>query len=770
MTKINPLNKVIFLTCFFVLYSAFFTSSSAQNKPKQQRHIRMGIYHNPPLEYYKNGVASGLYPEILGELSKKYNWKIDYVFGSWDSLYNTLLKGNIDLMNNIIYLPEHDSLIDFNKEPLLTMWGELFIAQDSNIEHLSDLKNKKIGVLKGGTNGIAFKKTASDFGVNLSFKNYPDYESIIRAIEDKEVDAGVINNFVGYSLSKNYFIKNSNIVFAPNHLLFATKKGRNADILTKIDKTLKAWKANKDSFYYNEIDVWIAKVPKKSFNYQLLLNIVFVLSVIIFIGVVWVYTLRRQVKKAYAKFEKSQQKLILSQKSAGMAFLFWDLKTDLIETSPEINKLYGLNETKPTMSGDFIRDIVHPDDAAKVKKALQKAITKRIPYNIEHRNIRPSDGSVFWVHTIADLSYDEDGTPEELIGTVIDITSLKTAEAEILDNRNRLNRAEKSAQLGNWVLDLETKKINLSNGAKLVTGFDSNEITLKEFEAAINELDKKKFEVLFNNTVFIDNEALSIEIRFKNLKTKRVRNLLNHGIYDAETKKIYVVLQDVSDKRKLERNFISAFVEAQEIEKQAFGEELHDGISQILAAEAMYIDVLMKLDKGTDEKTTDFLSKIRELNLSATNEARNIAHGLMSKILKEKGFLKAIEHICIDYSNSKNIKFSFTCKGVKEDEIDKEIKTNLYRITQEVSTNITRHSLAKKASISISKKNKTLLKLEIKDNGVGIDFDKIKRENKGTGLKNIERRVSLLNGRVTVDSAPNKGTCYTIVVPLNEVK
>jgi len=239
---------------------------------------------------------------------------------------------------------------------------------------------------------------------------------------------------------------------------------------------------------------------------------------------------------------------------------------------------------------------------------------------------------------------------------------------------------------------------------------------------------------------------------------------------DGDITHFIAIEENITDKRKLEHKFFQAFIEAQEIEKQSFGEELHDGISQILAAEAMYIDVLIKINKNGTEDTLKHLTKIRDLNLSAITEARNIAHGLMSKQLKESGLIKAIEHICIDYSSNKNIAFSFTHDDIKEDEMSKPLKSNIFRIIQEVSTNIIRHSLAKKANISLIKLEEKHLVLVIKDDGVGIDFIKMKRENKGAGLKNIQRRVVLLNGVLNIDTGKNKGTCYNIELPLHSVK
>lgn len=229
------------------------------------------------------------------------------------------------------------------------------------------------------------------------------------------------------------------------------------------------------------------------------------------------------------------------------------------------------------------------------------------------------------------------------------------------------------------------------------------------------------------------------------------------------------VEEDITEKRKLERDFLHAFIDAQEVEKQSFGEELHDGVSQILSAQTMFVDVLQKLTKDDTGKITEYLENIKELNTKAINETRTIAHGLMSKELQENGLIMAVAQICKDYSTSRDMNFSFSCKGIEEAEINPEIKTNIFRIIQEVSTNTVRHSLAKEAQVYMSKTNKNQLKVFIKDNGVGIDFERNKVNNKGTGLENIKRRITLLNGKIDLKSDIDIGTQYTLLIPLDNI-
>jgi len=137
------------------------------------------------------------------------------------------------------------------------------------------------------------------------------------------------------------------------------------------------------------------------------------------------------------------------------------------------------------------------------------------------------------------------------------------------------------------------------------------------------------------------------------------------------------------------------------------------------------------------------------------------------KYLKRGGLIAALEQICIDYSTSRDIIFKFSCHNIKEGDIGKDIKINVFRLSQEISTNIVRHSLAKEAKIELSKNKMNILKLIIKDNGIGIDFKKVKKNNKGAGLKNIERRVTLLKGTVDLKSELDKGTQFTIKIPLD---
>lgn len=416
------------------------------------------------------------------------------------------------------------------------------------------------------------------------------------------------------------------------------------------------------------------------------------------------------------------------------------------------------------------RSIVFKDDVEENQKMLDHCIKTGEKFDREYRILTFDNKELKWVRGLGKVIYKEN-VPISFVGTIQDITHDKMAELALKESERKLKEAEKIAQLGSFVFNDGTNKFETSKIFDKIAGIDKNYI--KDINGWKNLIHPDDYDKIQNKLDDNSIESLSEEVRIIRPKDNKTIWVLAHAKKEFDKNNVRSLItgtiQDITEKRKLERGFMQAFIEAQEHEKQNFGENLHDGLGQILTTESMYIDLLLNMPNNKDEKTIEFLSKIKELNLSAIHDTRGIAHGLMSKQLKEKGLIMAIDQICKDYNNSKNIQFHFEYKGLEEHEIIAEIKTQLYRIVQEISTNIVRHSEATEAGIHLHKINTNKLELIIEDNGIGINLDKVKKMEKGVGLVNIERRVKLLNGTVTINTEKNKGTKYNVIVPLANI-
>jgi two-component system sensor histidine kinase DegS len=140
-------------------------------------------------------------------------------------------------------------------------------------------------------------------------------------------------------------------------------------------------------------------------------------------------------------------------------------------------------------------------------------------------------------------------------------------------------------------------------------------------------------------------------------------------------------------------------------------------------------------------------------------------YNLSPSILEKNGLYAAIENLCFNTNACGETEIEFICT-MNLGRLDPVTEITIYRIIQEALSNIMKYARAQTATIAITAQD-NYLALEIKDDGVGFDYDHAKnqqRERGGRGLKNIENRVRLLGGTLKIDTAPGKGTHYTITI------
>ncbi|HLD99662.1 MAG TPA: HAMP domain-containing sensor histidine kinase [Bdellovibrionota bacterium] len=113
-----------------------------------------------------------------------------------------------------------------------------------------------------------------------------------------------------------------------------------------------------------------------------------------------------------------------------------------LQWSKEVYRIFGLSEQAHDFDGrvETFFGLVHPLDRDRVIQASQRAILEQMPYDLEHRILRP-DGSVRWVHEVAKVLRDEQGHPVRMIGVVQDITARKAAEETLRKTEEELRRS-----------------------------------------------------------------------------------------------------------------------------------------------------------------------------------------------------------------------------------------------------------------------------------------------------------------------------------------
>lgn len=140
------------------------------------------------------------------------------------------------------------------------------------------------------------------------------------------------------------------------------------------------------------------------------------------------YALR--ATEMHQSLQKNQAKLGQAQRIARLGY--WEMKvgSDDIVCSVELLELLKLDESYDHQSVEKFLKLIHPDDLDTFKQAFEQAVNKALPYQIEHRLIR-HDGAEMYVQQQTEIICDKNGKASSIIGTVQDISELKSAEALI---------------------------------------------------------------------------------------------------------------------------------------------------------------------------------------------------------------------------------------------------------------------------------------------------------------------------------------------------
>ncbi|WP_417588778.1 ATP-binding protein [Owenweeksia hongkongensis] len=202
---------------------------------------------------------------------------------------------------------------------------------------------------------------------------------------------------------------------------------------------------------------------------------------------------------------------------------------------------------------------------------------------------------------------------------------------------------------------------------------------------------------------------------------------------------------------------IEALLQGQEKERGRISEDLHDRLGSTLSAVRMQIEAYGESVETSDSES---VKKLLALVDRAIEETRSISHNLISGVLARFGLEAALKELQENFNVSQRVKVHLKIGELNS--MESEFEVVVFRIVQEILNNALRHSDAENIWIDVGMRGDTL-RLEIKDDGSGFDLE---QKSTGMGLKNINTRVTRLEGNLNIASHLGGGTCFKIQIPL----
>ncbi len=469
-------------------------------------------------------------------------------------------------------------------------------------------------------------------------------------------------------------------------------------------------------------------------------------------------------RTAMSEIEHREDQLSEAQRIGHIGSWRWDVGQEQLDWSAEHCRIYGFEPGSPVSYHRF-QDAIHPDDRNAVRNAISRSMDTHEPLDMNHRIVRPN-GEQRMVHLRGEVVLESSRRAVAMFGTSHDVTEAEQSKAAARLTQKRFRELFKLSPDAILLADRNGVIFDANDAATRLFGSDN--------EDNRNSLAGRRLHGLLASDFRSGKpERMDVDV----FPEGRVDVLLHDGTVHPVTAHVnsitepdgniqIVYLRDEDERLRNEallRNLSRHQGDLLEAERTRISREVHDVLGQELTA--LKIDVAWVVRHFGEDEAIARLGDI-DARLSTTLEtARRIAHELRPGILDDFGLAAAIEWQARQFGKRSGLTVRLGAMDTRE--LPDGLSTSVFRIFQELLTNIARHAKANAVDISLTCPGENLV-LVVKDDGVGIR-ETDNREGESLGLLGMRERIAPWSGRLTVHSAPGKGTTAEVLVPVNHL-
>ena len=483
------------------------------------------------------------------------------------------------------------------------------------------------------------------------------------------------------------------------------------------------------------------------------------------IGMVADITERKRVESA---LEKSEEKFSKAFRQSPMA---------LALTNAKDHHYIDVNETFERITGGRRDEVIGRtpfDIGLWVDPAERVEITKRLLAEGSLRNLelrfRMRDGSVRVGFASAEL-IELDGQPC-VLGVTADVTEHKRAEEALRESEDKLRLLLDSTAEAIYGIDLEHRCTFCNPACVRALGYKQvDEVLGKKMhdlihhsradgtlfpveECRIHSVIRTGEGVHAEDEVLWRADGTSFPAEYWSYPQRR-----GHDVVGA-----VVAFIDITERKLAEvalANVSRRLIEAQEQERTRIGRELHDDIVQRLALLAVELQQLHD-NSLILPKVRSRMGKLQKQTSEIATDIQSLSHELHSAKLQYLGIAGAMRGFCREFGEQQKVEINFQTHDMPSP-VPPDTALCFFRVLQEALHNSAKHSGARHFEVRLWGTSDEI-HLTIKDSGAGFDREAAK-ESRGLGLISMGERLKLLNGTLSIESQPKRGTTIHARVP-----
>jgi len=372
---------------------------------------------------------------------------------------------------------------------------------------------------------------------------------------------------------------------------------------------------------------------------------------------------------------------------------------------------------------------------------------------------------------------------QEFLSRIQAIIRIKKTEAALRKSMEQYKTLVETMNEGLVVMDENCLNIFVNENLCAMLGHEKDDIIGRPLTHFLDDANKKIYEEQILKRKAGVSEPYEIVLTKKN--GQKVHTIVSpRPIFDdnGDYNGSFAVLTDITGRKRaeeeikrlneeLERKVIERTIrlqvlskrllEVQEAERRYIAQELHDEIGQGLTGVKLALESLMHLPA---DNIRAGIQEVQKSVIDLLANVRNISLDLRPSMLDDLGLLSALLWHFKRYTSQTNIHVEFKQSGL-DMRFRPEVETVMYRVIQEALTNAARYAGVKNVAVVIVA-DENMIIFYIEDKGNGFDPETVGINRETAGIEGMRERLSLLGGRLTIESSPGEGTRLTAEIPL----
>jgi PAS domain S-box-containing protein len=497
----------------------------------------------------------------------------------------------------------------------------------------------------------------------------------------------------------------------------------------------------------------------------------------------------------------SERRFRLAASAAGIGEYYQDFETGEEYWSPEILQIIGLNPGERPQLEDGIPAAVHPEDRPQVLAEVMGCFeARRSEFSSEHRIVR-RDGDVRWVLVRGRLQYNGRDTALSVYGIAMDITESKRTEEALRSSQARERAYLEHLPVGLWFANEKGELIygnpagqQIWSGARYVGVDEFHEYkawwhdtgepiqpedwavarAIRRGETSLNEeIDIQCFDgtrkTILNSAVPVLDAsgaiAGAVVINQDITERKHAERVLRQSQEELERRVAKRTSQLHQRADQLAR-MASELTLTEQRERRRLAQVLHDHLQQLLVGAKFGLRVL---SNHADEQLQRYVVQVEELINESIKASRSLTVELSPPILHEAGLAAGFEWLARWMEEKYGLKVHLESDHRVESDRE-DVRVLVFQSVRELLFNIVKHAQVTEAEVELALHDPDHLRVTVIDRGRGFKAEKAWKVDAepggGFGLFSIRERLTLLGGRIEIDSREGEGTRCTLVAPM----